>query len=143
MSADRHIAQYLNAVYHSSKCLSRLQHSSENYCERVLPDCPIHGLQNDVGLVKIPIVVASLVCQELCASSVLVHVVSGKGGGGSTALTGISSGGMYCSPSMNSRLRTKHHMTPLLFCLPHYRIVFFFCCNFSGILFADAKRKSF
>jgi hypothetical protein len=33
----------------------------------------------------------------------------------------------------------KHHMTSLLFCLPHYRIkVFSSVVNFSGILFADA-----
>jgi hypothetical protein len=51
----------------------------------------------------------------------------------------------YVLLSVNEQpVADKHHMTSLLFCLPHYRIkVFSSVVNFSGILFADAERGSF
>ena len=95
--------QYLYAQNHILyKHLSLLQHSSENDCERVLLDCPIHGLYNHLGLVTIPVEVASFVYQVLCVSYVLVRVVSGGGELHTlSTLTGLSSGGMYCSPSIH------------------------------------------
>jgi hypothetical protein len=88
--------------------LSLLQHSSENDCERVLPGCPIHGLKKPPWFGDDPcrgrfIGLPGVMC-ELCPCSCCkwggeLHTLS--------TLTGLSSGGMYCSPSMNSRSRTS------------------------------------
>ena len=117
--------------------LSLLQHSSENDCERVLPGCPIHGLKKPPWFgddpcrgrfIGLPGVMCELCPCPCCKWGGEFHTLS--------TLTGLS---------VNEQpVADKHHMTSLLFCLPHYRIqVFSSVVNFSGILFADSERGSF
>ena len=93
----------------------------------------------------IPVGVASLVYQVLCVSYVLVRVVSWEGGVPHIVNINGSVFRWYVLLSVNEQpVADKHHMTSLLFCLPYYRIqVFSSVVNFSGILFADAERRSF
>jgi hypothetical protein len=57
--------------------------------------------------------------------------------------TGLYQFRLYVLLSVNEQpVADKHHMTSLLFCLPHYRIqVFSSVVNFSEILFADGPMK--